>query len=326
MEQILIVADDSETDINDNEMADNNVTDSVTKKESMSETDKNNLKQTVSYLCELYKISSAGMDKVINDRVHDSVTARYLITAVTTLRNSNFIVDMFMHASRDEDVMEQLNAAIINLYASNDKLHNDISDAVVKVNGLKSENDDIRKAFETEIKAAFEREKETTTALIEQYKISLEAKDKTYTLIMRNNNDIKKENKELKEHVSDLKIKNDELKAMLALQNKNSVNKSENVSGDKEFNKNDNTARKGLFHFLNGRDDKNKTSDKKVSEVLDTFISDVLSNKEFSSEQKDFLMSCIEGGMSYSDVKRITKPELDVDMMKRLVRYYNKEN
>ena len=47
MEQILIVADDSETDINDNEMADNNVTDSVTKKESMSETDKNNLKQTV---------------------------------------------------------------------------------------------------------------------------------------------------------------------------------------------------------------------------------------------------------------------------------------
>lgn len=32
MEQILIVADDSETDINDNEMADNNVTDSVTKK------------------------------------------------------------------------------------------------------------------------------------------------------------------------------------------------------------------------------------------------------------------------------------------------------
>ena len=78
------------------------------------------------------------MDKVINDRVHDSVTARYLITAVTTLRNSNFIVDMFMHASRDEDVMEQLNAAIINLYASNDKLHNDISDAVVKVNGLKS--------------------------------------------------------------------------------------------------------------------------------------------------------------------------------------------
>ena len=59
MEQILIVADDSETDINDNEMADNNVTDSVTKKESMSETDKNNLKQTVSYLCELYKISSA---------------------------------------------------------------------------------------------------------------------------------------------------------------------------------------------------------------------------------------------------------------------------
>lgn len=315
MEQILIVADDSETDINDNEMADNNVTDSVTKKESMSETDKNNLKQTVSYLCELYKISSAGMDKVINDRVHDSVTARYLITAVTTLRNSNFIVDMFMHASRDEDVMEQLNAAIINLYASNDKLHNDISDAVVKVNGLKSENDDIRKAFETEIKAAFEREKETTKELIEQYKVSIEAKDKTYTLIMRNNNEIKKENSELKEQLNKLKVKNDELKAMMTLQAKSSMTDRDiNVSGTANEKE-----KSGLLSIF--RKDRNNRNNS-ISQHMDEFISEILSNKDFSKEQKDYLMSCVESRMSYNEVKRIANKELDVDMMKRLVRYY----
>lgn len=315
MEQILIVADDSETDINDNEMADNNVTDSVTKKESMSETDKNNLKQTVSYLCELYKISSAGMDKVINDRVHDSVTARYLITAVTTLRNSNFIVDMFMHASRDEDVMEQLNAAIINLYASNDKLHNDISDAVVKVNGLKSENDDIRKAFETEIKAAFEREKETTKELIEQYKVSIEAKDKTYTLIMRSNNEIKEENSELKEQLNKLKVKNDELKAMMTLQAKSSMT-------DRDIHVSGTANEKEKSGFLSIFTKYKIRKNNRNSQYMDEFISEILSNKDFSKEQKDYLMSCIESGMSYNEVKRIANKELDVDMMKRLVRYY----
>lgn len=319
MEQILIVSDDSE--INEGEMA-------YAEKQhnSMDDVDINigEIRQLIDYLCRLYVVDSKGIEGVVG-KINNSITARYVITAVTTLRSSSSIKEM-MNAANEKQMSDALSSSIINMYTDNDGLKNQIDKASETVSRIKDTNNDMRQMFETEIKAAFDREKEATTALIEQYKISLEAKDKTYTLIMRNNNDIKKENKELKEHVSDLKIKNDELKAMLALQNKNSVNKSENVSGDKEFNKNDNTARKGLFHFLNGRDDKNKTSDKKVSEVLDTFISDVLSNKEFSSEQKDFLMSCIEGGMSYSDVKRITKPELDVDMMKRLVRYYNKEN
>ena len=319
MEQILIVSDDSE--INEGEMA-------YAEKQhnSMDDVDINigEIRQLIDYLCRLYVVDSKGIEGVVG-KINNSITARYVITAVTTLRSSSSIKEM-MNAANEKQMSDALSSSIINMYTDNDGLKNQIDKASETVSRIKDTNNDMRQMFETEIKAAFDREKEATTALIEQYKISLEAKDKTYTLIMRNNNDIKKENKELKEHVSNLKIKNDELKAMLALQNKNSVNKSENVSGDKEFNKNDNTARKGLFHFLNGRDDKNKTSDKKVSEVLDTFISDVLSNKEFSSEQKDFLMSCIEGGMSYSDVKRITKPELDVDMMKRLVRYYNKEN
>ncbi len=319
MEQILIVSDDSE--INEGEMA-------YAEKQhnSMDDVDINigEIRQLIDYLCRLYVVDSKGIEGVV-EKINNSITARYVITAVTTLRSSSSIKEM-MNAANEKQMSDALSSSIINMYTDNDGLKNQIDKASETVSRIKDTNNDMRQMFETEIKAAFDREKEATTALIEQYKISLEAKDKTYTLIMRNNNDIKKENKELKEHVSDLKIKNDELKAMLALQNKNSVNKSENVSGDKEFNKNDNTARKGLFHFFNGRDDKNKTSDKKVSEVLDTFISDVLSNKEFSSEQKDFLMSCIEGGMSYSEVKRITKPELDVDMMKRLVRYYNKEN
>ena len=60
--------------------------------------------------------------------------------------------------------------------------------------------------------------------------------------------------------------------------------------------------------------------------MLDTFINDILSNDHFSKVQKDYLMDCIESDMSYEEIKRIAKPEIDVEMMKRLVRYYNKEN
>lgn len=316
MEQILIVGDDSEINESEVPSVDNN---------SMNDADINigEIRQLIDYLCRLYVVDRKGIEGVVR-KINNSIKARYVITAVTTLRSSSSIEEM-MNAADEKQMSDVLSSSIINMYTDNDGLKNQIDKASETVSRIKDTNNDMRQMFETEIKAAFTREKEATTALIEQYKVSLEAKDKTYTLIMRNNNDIKKENKELKEHVSELKIKNDELKAMLALQNKNNMNKSENISGDKEPDRKDNTARKGLFQFFSGRDDKNKTSDRKVSEHLDTFISDVLSNKDFSSEQKDFLMSCIEGGLSYTEVKRITKPELDVDMMKRLVRYYNKE-
>lgn len=307
MEQILIVGDDSEVN-EDNEMQHEEQHNHVNKDNNIDISEVNNV---IDYLCKLYVVDRKGIEGVIG-KINNSITARYVITAVTTLRSSSSIEEM-MNAANEKEMSDILSSSIINMYSDNDKLKSQIDKASETVSRIKDTNNDMRQLFETEIKAAFDREKEATTALIEQYKISLEAKDKTYTLIMRNNNDIKKENKELKEQNNELKIKNDELKAMLALQTKNKVNKSEQVSDEKV---NNNQLCKRLFHFWGKKDDK------KVSVVLDTFISDILSNKDFSKAQKEFLMSCIESDMSYEEVKRIAKPELDVDMMDRLVKYY----
>lgn len=307
MEQILIVGDDSEVN-EDNEMQHEEQHNHVNKDNNIDISEVNNV---IDYLCKLYVVDRKGIEGVIG-KINNSITARYVITAVTTLRSSSSIEEM-MNAANEKEMSDILSSSIINMYSDNDKLKSQIDKASETVSRIKDTNNDMRQLFETEIKAAFDREKEATTALIEQYKISLEAKDKTYTLIMRNNNDIKKENKELKEQNNELKIKNDELKAMLALQTKNKVNKSEQVSDEKV---NNNQLGKRLFHFWGKKDDK------KVSVVLDTFISDILSNKDFSKAQKEFLMSCIESDMSYEEVKRIAKPELDVDMMDRLVKYY----
>lgn len=310
MEQILIVSDDSE--INESEMA------SAEKQHnSMDDVDINigEIRQLIDYLCRLYVVDSKGIEGVV-EKINNSITARYVITAVTTLRSSSSIKEM-MNAANEKQMSDALSSSIINMYTDNDGLKNQIDKASETVSKIKDTNNDMRQMFETEIKAAFDREKEATTALIEQYKISLEAKDKTYTLIMHNNNEIKKENSELKEQLNKLKVKNDELKAMMTLQAKSSMTDRDiHVSGTANEKE-----KSGLLSIF--RKDRNNR-DNSISQHMDEFISEILSNKDFSKEQKDYLMSCVESGMSYNEVKRIANKELDVDMMKRLVRYYKK--
>lgn len=310
MEQILIVSDDSE--INESEMA------SAEKQHnSMDDVDINigEIRQLIDYLCRLYVVDSKGIEGVV-EKINNSITARYVITAVTTLRSSSSIKEM-MNAANEKQMSDALSSSIINMYTDNDGLKNQIDKASETVSRIKDTNNDMRQMFETEIKAAFDREKEATTALIEQYKISLEAKDKTYTLIMHNNNEIKKENSELKEQLNKLKVKNDELKAMMTLQAKSSMTDRDiHVSGTANEKE-----KSGLLSIF--RKDRNNR-DNSISQHMDEFISEILSNKDFSKEQKDYLMSCVESGMSYNEVKRIANKELDVDMMKRLVRYYKK--
>ena len=308
MEQILIVGDD--TDVN---VADERQKRQEVNTDSKSSFDSKYVKEIMDYLCKLYGIDRIDIDSIINSNLDNSVTARYVITAITTLRNSSNIKEAFK--APENNMADSLANAVMNVYADNDELNQKINDASNKVEKLKDTNDDIKQMFEKEIKAAFEREKEANNSLIEQYKISLEAKDKTYTLIMRNNNDLKKENKELKEKADELKLKNDELKAMLALHN-NKDNDAGSVRAGET-----NPFCINFFDYFS-----RKNSKKAANNMLDTFINDILSNDHFSKVQKDYLMDCIESDMSYEEIKRIAKPEIDVEMMKRLVRYYNKEN
>lgn len=302
MEPILIVSDDTDVNVADERQEEDT--------DSKSSFDSKYVKEIIDYLCKLYGIDRIDIDSIINSSLDNSIAARYVITAITTLRNSSNIKEAFK--APENNMADSLTNAVMNVYADNDELNQKINDASNKVEKLKDTNDDIKQMFEKEIKAAFEREKAANKSLIEQYKISLEAKDKTYTLIMRNNNDLKKENKELKEKADELKLKNDELKAMLALHN-NKDNDAGSVRAGET-----NPFCINFFDYFS-----KKNSKKAANNMLDTFINDILSNNHFSKVQKDYLMDCIESDMSYEEIKRIAKPEIDVEMMKRLVRYYN---
>lgn len=316
MEDIIIIADDSEKiPDNNKESTDNNsgITDEKSDSRKLSDDEIKEAENAVDYLCKLYRITISNETRKKIDTIEN---AKCIITAIAALRTSAAVSE----AAAAEDLSDSVSTAIFNLYTSNDELHKKINEAADTVNNLKNSNDDIRQIFETEIKNSFEREKQATNALIEQYRVSLEAKDKTYTLIMRNNNDLKKENEKLKGEVNTLQIENDKLKAMNALQYKDKTGMTQNQQP--AFNK-QNNDNKGISLFTKMKNHRNKNQQNNHN--MDIFISDILSNNKFTKEQKNYLMSCIESGADYEFVKKIAIRELDVDMMKRLARYYKEK-
>ena len=55
------------------------------------------------------------------------------------------------------------------------------------------------------------------------------------------------------------------------------------------------------------------------------FITDYLSNKEYSKEQKDYLLRCLESGDKIREIKKFASPRLTIPMMERL-RNLNKKS
>ena len=50
----------------------------------------------------------------------------------------------------------------------------------------------------------------------------------------------------------------------------------------------------------------------------DSFIETYLNNESLSVDQKEYLLSCLESGMSMKEIENIFSEKLSVDQMKRL--------
>lgn len=73
------------------------------------------------------------------------------------------------------------------------------------------------------------------------------------------------------------------------------------------------TSFRGLFEKM-----RRKSESKK-------FITDYLSNKEYSKEQKDYLLRCLESGDKIREIQKFASPRLTIPMMERL-RNLNKKS
>ena len=184
----------------------------------------------------------------------------------------------------------------------NDKLAAQIKEANDLAVKVTQANIEIRDLFQNQVKAAYDKEKETQKKLMEQYQLTLDEKERAYKLMMTQRDEARTKIKMLEAQISDME---DKLNIGSANLDQDSSQKTRNT---------------GFFSRLFS-----KKKDENAAYVYDSFVKEIASDKRFSTEQKDFLMHCMEDGFAYEEIRRIARPELDVAMMERLANYYKKK-
>lgn len=266
------------------------------------------LKEHVKFVTNLC-MPGGGLEELIESSVKDDISARLFLMAVSSIRDAASVREIFSRA--DKDYENSINEKLADMYTPFDNLNkkiNEANDLAVKVT---SANKEIRDMFQREIKQSFEREKAAQEELKKQYGETLIAKDKAYNLMAEKADEAErklegliKENEQLKNNIEDIKKK--------AQQSSIKQRVPEEQPEEPE--------RTRLFAGFKKKKPKNDNA----AYIYETFMNEILMNKDFSDEQKNFLIDCLDENMPYEEIKRLAKPELDVAMMKRLKTYYKK--
>lgn len=266
------------------------------------------LKEHVKFVTNLC-MPGSGLEELIESSVKDDISARLFLMAVSSIRDAASVKEIFSGA--DKDYENSINKKLADMYTPFDNLNkkiNEANDLAVKVT---SANKEIRDMFQREIKQSFEREKAAQEELKKQYGETLIAKDKAYNLMAEKADEAErklegliKENEQLKNNIEDIKKK--------AQQSSIKQRVPEEQPEEPE--------RTRLFAGFKKKKPKNDNA----AYIYETFMNEILMNKDFSDEQKNFLIDCLDENMPYEEIKRLAKPELDVAMMKRLKTYYKK--
>ena len=238
---------------------------------------------------------------IISEYVTDSLTVQRMIYALVTVRNTDRLKKLYNDNPEPDAFYEAVQNYNTDTYMDNDKLAAQIKEANDLAVKVTRANIEIRDLFLNQVKVAYDKEKETQKKLMEQYQLTLDEKERAYKLMMTQRDEARTKIKMLEVQISDMEDK-------LNIGSVNLVQDSSQKTSTGFFSK--------LF---------SKKKDENAAYVYDSFVKEIASDKRFSTEQKDFLMRCMEDGFAYEEIRRIARPELDVEMMERLANYYRKK-
>ncbi|MFQ7186969.1 MAG: hypothetical protein ACLUF4_04040 [Lachnospira eligens] len=239
---------------------------------------------------------------IISEYVTDSLTVQRMIYALVTVRNTDRLKKLYSDNPEPDAFYEAVQNYNTDTYMDNDKLAAQIKEANDLAVKVTQANIEIRDLFQNQVKAAYDKEKETQKKLMEQYQLTLDEKERAYKLMMTQRDEARTKIKMLEAQISDME---DKLNIGSANLDQDSSRKTINT---------------GFFSKLFS-----KKKDENAAYVYDSFVKEIASDKRYSAEQKDFLMRCMEDGFVYEEIRRIARPELDVAMMERLANYYKKK-
>lgn len=250
---------------------------------------------------------------IINTQPDIAHMTEYLKCAVCGIAHTD-ILAMSSSALDVNSICARRTQLLTKMYQNADELYGTVEQASQMAQELTKKNQEIRELFEKDVKEAMQREREANERTIAQAQEAMRAKTselemlhKQYMSVMDENDQIQKQIVEYKNRIQALEME---------LKNKQTTTAMEQAQDIQQPG-----SETGMLNKLIKKRRQAKQV-QKLSYSYKLFTKNVIQNPEYSEAQKQYLIRCMTDGMPYSVLKRFAAPNLSIEMMEQLRKYY----
>lgn len=248
-------------------------------------------------------VKTEKIGQLLNETKESKRCLWYLICALDGMKDDQ-IIELAgftipqIQAARSKYLMKK--------YQGNSPLYQEVMTLKDEVNEIAKESREIRTSFENTVDQAVKEQIDKSNKLID-------AKEEMIVML-------KYQNVELQHQVEQLQKETERLEGQL--KEKDKVNMVETKQQLQDTEKEDIVPKIELekIQMEEVREGIGKRFRKYFSIVPNTkkFIETYLKNEKLSDDQKEYLLSCLESGMSLKEIEAFFSEDLSVDYMKRL--------
>jgi len=225
-----------------------------------------------------------------------------------------------------DEIEQQRKEYIVKLATDIDPMAHQLSSELSRLNDLIEENINTREYLKCEVEEAWERERAT----LHDYIAGLKAQQKRDQMLAAQ---YLEDARTYQRQMESCREKADGyLERLNALKNSRNQPEQEKQSPDNkeaeeivrraEKLKESHAVHEEYAGFMERRRLKRRQEEYEIE--MDRFIQELISRKELTKEQKDYLLSALEEGYSFKTVRRVMIPTLTVEQMQKFIRIYDK--
>lgn len=251
---------------------------------------------------------SPAIVQIINIQPDMEHMTSYLQCALCGI-SENDIIQMSEEKLEVYDISSRRTFLLTQMYRENDEMYKTVEQANAMAKELTAKNEAIREMFEHDVKAAIQKEREANERALNQMEENLQAKNTEIQMIKSRYMTLLEENESMQQSVNNCRKRISELEK--TAQN---IEKPTGTAANGE----DRANRFEIF-IRQGRRIRRRH---KQSYAYKLFTKNIIRNNAYSDGQKKYLTECMADGMPYSIIKKIAAPNITVDMMEQLRRYY----
>lgn len=267
------------------------------------------------FLIEAKKVFKITDDvfNIINTQSDVKRSIEYLQCAICGIAYTD-ILSMSKAELSVSSICEQRTQLLTKLYQNADELYDSVEQASQLAKELTKKNQEIRELFERDVKEAMAREREANERTIAQAQEALRAKTSELEMLHKQYMSVMNENDQTQKQIAGYKDRIQKLE--MELKNKQTTTAMEQAQDIQQP-----VQETGMFNKLIKKRRRAKQAQKQ-SYSYKLFTKNVIQNPEYTEAQKQYLIQCMTDGMPYSVLKRFAAPNLSIEMMEQLRKYY----